>query len=249
MSSTNPLAETTVAILAGGLGTRLRTVVGDQPKVLAEINGRPFLAWLLEYLESFGFRRVVLCTGYKADEIERAFGCAFGELSIVHSRESAPLGTGGALRQALPFLGWNRVLVLNGDSFCEADLEALCATHSARHARASMVLAWMEDTGRFGRVQLESNDQVTEFVEKGRLFGGGWINAGMYLLERDLIEVLPENMVLSLEREVFPMWIPQGVFGFKTHGRFLDIGTPESYALAQHEPLPRSRVAACGVGG
>ena len=247
MRLASTLAETTVAILAGGLGSRLRTVVGNHPKVLAEINGRPFLAWLLEHLENFGFKRVVLCTGYKAEEIECAFGSTFGGLSIIHSCESVPLGTGGALRQALPFLGSNRVLALNGDSFCEADLEALRASHLARNARASMLLAWVEDAGRFGRVRLGSNDQITEFVEKGSSFGGGWINAGVYLLERDLIEMLPANMLLSLEREIFPMWIPQGVFGFKTQGRFLDIGTPESYALAQHEPLGPGRVAVGGV--
>lgn len=232
-----------MAILAGGLGTRLRSVVGDHPKVLADVNGRPFLALLLRHLASFGFKRIVLCTGYKAEEVEQAFGRTFGELSIVHSRERAPLGTGGALRQALPFLQSERVLVLNGDSFCDVDLEDFCAWHSARSAGASLVLAWVEDKSRFGQVELSESDRIAEFAEKGSAAGGGWINAGVYLIERELIQLLPANMTLSLEREVLPMWIPQGIFGFKTQGRFLDIGTPGSYAQAQHESFQDCRAA------
>lgn len=235
MSATCLLSEITVAILAGGLGTRLRSVVGEQPKVLAEVNGQPFLALLLRHLENFGFRRVVLCTGYKAEEVECAIGRRFGELSIVYSKERAPLGTGGALRQALPFLPSERILALNGDSFCEVDLEGLSASHAARNASASLVLAWVDDRSRFGQVQLGESGQITAFAEKSSAGGGGWINAGIYLIERKLIQLLPANMTLSLEREALPMWLAQGVYGFKTRGRFLDIGTPESYARAQVE--------------
>lgn len=235
MKPSSSLTETTAAILAGGLGTRLRSVVGDRPKVLAEVNGRPFLAWLLEFLESFGFKRVVLCTGYQAEGIERAFGRRFGDLTLIHSREASPLGTAGALRQALPFLQSDQVLVLNGDSFCEVDLAAFCQSHSARRARASLALAYVNDVGRYGRVQIEADDRITSFSEKESAAGAGWINAGIYLFERELIQVLPSNMALSLEREALPMWIPEGVYGFKTRGRFLDIGTPDSYALAQRE--------------
>jgi NDP-sugar pyrophosphorylase family protein len=243
VSAISPLSEITVAILAGGLGTRLRAVVGEHPKVLAEVNGRPFLTLLLRRLESFGFRRVVLCTGYKTDEVEYAIGRRFGELSIVYSRERDPLGTGGALRQALPFLQSERVLAMNGDSFCEVDLEGLCASHAARKAGASLALAWVDDRSRFGQVQISETGQITAFTEKSGAGGGGWINAGIYLIERKLIQLLPANLTLSLEREVLPMWIAQGVYGFKAQGRFLDIGTPESYALAQIESFFESRAA------
>lgn len=231
------IADTSVAILAGGLGTRLRTVVADRPKVLAEVNGRPFLGLLLEFLEAFGVKNVVLCTGYKAEEVERTFGKAFGGLSITYSKELTPMGTGGALRQALPYLVSNRVLVLNGDSFCDADLIAMEEAHLSRNARATLALTWVDDTRRFGCVRLKSNDQIAVFSEKENAFGPGWINAGIYLLERDLIEVLPPNNFLSLEREVFPTWIHQDLFGFRTNGRFFDIGTPESYALANQDSL------------
>ena len=246
MGSTFTLSETTAAILAGGLGTRLRTAVGDRPKVLAEVKGRPFLAWLLEHLEGFGLKQVVLCTGFKAEEVERTVGRSFGGLSILHSRESAPLGTGGALRQALPFLRSGRILVLNGDSFCDVDLEAFGAFHLARRGRASLALAHVKDARRFGRVRLDESDQISEFAEKESAPGAGWINAGVYLFDRPLIEALPAKMALSLEREILPMWIPQGLFGFKTTGRFLDIGTPESYAEAQGS-LFHDNHTACAV--
>lgn len=242
--SNNPFRHVSAAILAGGLGTRLRPVVSDRSKVLAEVNGRPFLGWLLDFLDQSGLKNVILCTGYKGQEVEGAFGRRYGSLSIIYSWESLPLGTGGALRQALPFLRSNTILVLNGDSICDINLHEFLSAHSARCARASLALTWAEDTRRFGRVELQEDDQVIEFCEKGSPFGPGWISAGLYLLERQLIEGIPPNSVLSLEREVFPTWIPQGAFGFKTTGRFLDIGTPESYALANREFFGDCAVAA-----
>jgi NDP-sugar pyrophosphorylase family protein len=230
--STSIFQEMSAAILAGGLGTRLRPAVSDRSKVVAEVKGRPFLAWLFDFLERSGLRNVVLCTGYKGDGIEREFGLRYGELSIVHSRESTPLGTGGALRQALPFLRSGTVLVLNGDSYCDLDLPEFFSAHLARAALASLALAWTEDTRRFGRVEMQEHDRIAEFLEKGNAEGPGWISAGIYLIQRELIEEIPSNTPLSLEREIFPTWIPQGAFGFKTTGQFIDIGTPESYALA-----------------
>lgn len=223
-----------VAILCGGLGTRLRSAVADRPKALAEVAGRPFLAWLLDLLDFHGFRRVVLCTGYQAEQIEAEFGAVYKRLNLQYSREPSLVGTGGALRHALPLLNSSSVLVVNGDSYCHADLASFWRGHLAAHAVTSMILTHVEDSSRFGSVQLNGEGNVSAFQEKAASAGPGWINAGIYLVSRALLQAIPQNTVCSLEREIFPMWIKLGLRGVKSDGPFIDIGTPESYASANH---------------
>src|SRR5262249_48858923 len=131
MPSRPPLSpsDITVAILAGGLGTRLRSVVSDRPKVLAPVAGRPFLAWWLDTLDPQGFGDVILCTGYRAEQVEATFGESFRNLSLRYSVEDMPLGTGGAVHKALPFVRSHELLVLNGDSFCHQDLRPFLRQH------------------------------------------------------------------------------------------------------------------------
>ncbi len=227
------LADVTAAILAGGLGMRLRGVVTDRPKVLATIRGRPFLAYLLDQLVAAGIRGAVLCTGYMGDQVRDVLGKSYKALRLAYSQESAPLGTAGALRLALPLLNSNPVLVLNGDSYCAADLKQFWLWHRTRRANATLLLTRMSDTARYGRVQVSSDGTVTHFDEKGRENGPGWINAGVYLLNSELILEVPENSAVSLEREIFPTWIGRGLYGFQSEAVFLDIGTPEAYASAE----------------
>jgi D-glycero-alpha-D-manno-heptose 1-phosphate guanylyltransferase len=226
------LSTITAAVLAGGLGTRLRSVTGDRAKVLAEIAGRPFLAYLLDQLSAVGIRRVVLCTGYRSDQVEAAFGARYGSLALEYSREPAPLGTGGALRLALSRLSSSMVLVANGDSYCDADLKAFWRWHNSSNARGSLLLAKVPDTSRFGRVSTDDGGQITHFAEKRSPASPGWINAGLYLLERDILAQIPTGIMTSLESQVFPRLIGQGLYGFKAAGSFIDIGTPESFAQA-----------------
>ena len=227
------LASVTAAILAGGMGTRLRSVVADRPKVLAEIRGRPFLAYLLDQLAGAGVRTVVLCTGYLGEQVQAMFGDSYGSLRLVYSQESSPLGTAGALRLALPLFKAETVLVMNGDSFCEANLRAFWAWHCARSADATLLLTRMLDTKRYGRVHVDEDGLVLRFDEKGQNGGPGWINAGIYLLNRRLLLTIPSSGAVSLEREMFPAWIGRGLYGYRSEGRFLDIGTPEAYILAE----------------
>ncbi len=222
----------TAAILAGGLGTRLRPAVSDKPKVLADVGGRPFILRLLEQLAAAGIQNVVLCTGHLGEQVEAALGTSFQSVALAYSRETAPLGTAGALRQALPLLNSDPVLALNGDSFCECDIRALIDFHHTRAARNTICLRAVDDTSRYGRVALDSQDRILAFEEKG-VSGRGWINAGIYLLARTTLEAIPVNTAVSIEREVFPALVANGLFGFRTRGtRFIDIGTPESYAAA-----------------
>ena len=127
-----------VAILAGGLGTRLRPAIGEQPKVVADVGGRPFLAWLPDQVAAAGFRDSVLCVGWRADQVEAAIGHAHGPLRLRYSRETSPLGTGGALRRALPLLEGDRAMVMNGDSACDADLVAAWTWHDAVRSEATL---------------------------------------------------------------------------------------------------------------
>jgi D-glycero-alpha-D-manno-heptose 1-phosphate guanylyltransferase len=227
------MSEVDGIILAGGQGTRLRAVVSDRPKVLALVKGKPFLCRLLDQLKEAGVRSVVLSTGYMADDVESTIGETYDGIRIRYSREQHPLGTAGAVRLALGETMSDPILVLNGDSFCEVDLEQLCRFHCAKLARATIVLAQVEDTSRFGRVETDSAGAVTSFEEKGAAASAGWINAGVYCLNREVAENIPAAQTRSLELEVFPRLIGTGLFGFKAGREFLDIGTPRSYEEAQ----------------
>lgn len=227
------------AILAGGLGSRLRSVVSDRPKVMAEIGGRPFLEYLLHKLEKAGISQVVLCTGHMGERIRDTFGDAHGQLGLYYSCEMVPLGTGGALRYALNLLDSESVLVMNGDSYCDADLNAFWEFHQSKGAKATLLLVKSADRGgRYGHVRINSKGQVVSFDEKSEHAAAGWINAGIYLLKKELILSIPEGKRVSLEEEMFPPLIGMGLYGFQSDGLFIDIGVPEDYSRAEQIMSP-----------
>lgn len=227
-------SEIAFAILAGGMGTRLRSVIADRPKVLAPVCGKPFLAWWLDAIARHGARKVVLCTGYMADLVEETMGASHGPLELVYSAETSPLGTGGCLRRAWEKSGASTLLVLNGDSFCAPDFPAFYHGWKRSGVPAGIVLREMEDTSRYGRVELSPENRVLSFQEKKEGAGCGWINSGVYLLEEKLLRGLPANgLPSSIERDHFPSWVPAGIYGHPYNGPFLDIGTPESYSQAE----------------
>ena len=229
----NEAAPINAIILAGGLGTRLRGVVPDRPKVLANVAGRPFLTRLLDQLADAGVEAVTLSTGYKAELVESEIGPERRGMPVSYAREMHPLGTGGALRLALEQTAGDPFLALNGDSYCAVDLAALREFHLAAKAAATLTLARVPDTSRFGRVETGEGGAVLRFEEKGGKQTPGWINAGVYCVSREVIESLRAGVAISLEREVFPALIGKGLHAFPGGGRFIDIGTPESYAEAQ----------------
>lgn len=225
----------TVAILAGGLGSRLRAALPDTPKVLAPVLGRPFLAHLLDFFERAGLLDVVLLTGYRADLVRAAFGERRGEVRLRYSTEPAPLGTGGALRHAAPHFESSLVLLANGDSLCPVDLAAFRAFHEDRAADLSLVLARVPDCSRFGQVRCAEEGRVRAFAEKTAQAAPGLVNAGLYLMDRRLVAEIPAGRNVSLERELLPAWLTgTRVFGHVTDAPLLDIGTPASYAAAEN---------------
>jgi NDP-sugar pyrophosphorylase family protein len=225
----------TAAILAGGLGTRLRPVIVDRPKVLAPINGRPFLTYLLDQLAGASVEEVVLLVGFQAGQVRDTLGQTYAGMRLLYSEEPFPLGTAGALRWALPKLSEPTILVMNGDSYCDIDLAAFRAFHDEHSADVSLALAGVTGASRFGSVWAGEDGKVTRFEEKTAVPGANWINAGIYLLKCGLIDEIPIGGSLSLERDLFPQWVEmRRCYGFHSAGRFLDIGTPESYSDAEH---------------
>jgi D-glycero-alpha-D-manno-heptose 1-phosphate guanylyltransferase len=227
------LSSTTAVILAGGLGTRLRTVVAEKPKALAPILGRPFLAFLFDRLIDAGLNRAVICTGHMADQIRDEFKSQYRSLKVEYSQETQPLGTAGAIKLAEPLIGNSIALVLNGDSVCDVDFRAFAAFHTAKKCPASMVLVEVPDASRFGRVDIAGDDALLAYHEKSPEVRPGLINSGIYLLEPNFVESIPAGRSVSIERDIFPQWIGKGLYGFRCHGRFIDIGTPESYRQAE----------------
>jgi D-glycero-alpha-D-manno-heptose 1-phosphate guanylyltransferase len=228
------VVEITALILAGGQGTRLRGVLPGMPKVLAPVCGRPFLSYLLDQLQDAGVREVVLCTGYRADQILAAFGTRYQDLELRYSDESRPLGTAGALRLALSQVEAERFLVLNGDSYIQCPLDKFHRWHLEHESSfpGSLLLTWTEDASRFGTVEVDHRGVIRSFREKRGLPEAGWINTGVYLFRRPLLESIRPDRNTSLEREMFPRWIARGLGGFTTRAPFIDIGTPESFAQA-----------------
>jgi NDP-sugar pyrophosphorylase family protein len=229
-------------VLCGGAGTRLRPVLADRPKSMALIGGIPFLQLLIERLRCQGIDDVILGTGYMAEKIESYFGPG-NELAmrIRYSREHEPLGTGGALKLAEPLIS-DPVLVLNGDSYVEWSLVPMRELFRAKDADMVVVLHSVADVSRYGSVALDQDGRVTQFLEKGIRAGPGLINAGVYLLRKQIVRELPAETAISLEREVFPRLLDRAVYGLVCTGLFIDIGMPDDFKRAQ--ALLASRVSA-----
>ncbi len=226
---------TEAIVLAGGLGTRLRSEVAELPKAMAPINGRPFLEYLFDYFLHHGITTVHLSVGYKADAIQAHFGSRYRELTLNYVSEEEPLGTGGAILKALKQAHSQTVLATNGDSIFACDLKAFGRFHAAHDSQLSLALKPMTNFDRYGTVTLNNADRVTGFQEK-QPQDSGLISAGMYLINRNwlLAKSLPEKH--SMERDVLEAFHAEdAMHGFQSSAYFLDIGIPEDFQKAQHE--------------
>ncbi|HYL23127.1 MAG TPA: sugar phosphate nucleotidyltransferase [Burkholderiales bacterium] len=220
-----------VLVLCGGQGTRLRSVVGDRPKGLADIAGRAFLDILVDELLAQGFRRLVLCTGYGAEQIQRHFSRRL-DAEFLFSAEPQPLGTGGAVRHALPLVHADIFVVANGDSFCRVEYADLFRLHERTRAAASVVLTPATGRTDVGFAEVAADGRVVSFNEKRA--STPLVNAGIYVFARPFIERQPAGAAFSLERELLPQAIGAGTcYGHVVPGPLVDIGTPERYRAAQ----------------
>lgn len=221
-------------ILAGGLGTRLRSVVTDVPKPLASVAGKPFLEVVVKQARAAGVREIILCVAYKAEAIRQHFGDGEEfEVEIRYSVEEELLGTGGAVKLAAEMVTAERFWLINGDSFCGVDFAAMREFHADHRARVTLAAPLVEDRERFGSLLLGEDNAILRFGEKGES-GPGRINGGVYLLNRDVLDLIPAGEVVSLEKEVLTPMCGQGLYAFKTDLDFIDIGLPEEWRRAQH---------------
>ena len=221
-------------ILAGGLGTRLTPVTTAIPKPMVPVAGQPFLTYLLEQVRAAGCTDVVLCIGYRGQVIADYFGdgSAYG-LRLRYSQEEQLRGTAGALALARALLPPGPFFVLNGDSYCPVDFAALQAHHGAHHAQATIVAAHVPDASSYGRLVIGADDASVAFEEKGQAAGPSEVNAGIYLLEPNVLKLIPPGQPYSLERDLFPRLTGRGLYAFRQAAGFLDIGTPATLAASQ----------------
>jgi mannose-1-phosphate guanylyltransferase len=229
-------------ILAGGEGTRLRPLTSTVPKPVVPLVDRPFITYMLEWLRSHGVDDVVMSCGYMASGVRNVLGdgTQLG-LRIRYVEEPRPLGTGGAVKFAEPLLD-ERFLMLNGDVLTDMDLTAQIEQHERTGARATIALIPVEDPSRYGLVRIDADREVEEFVEKpsNDQIDTNLINAGAYVLEREVLSSVEREVNVSIEREIFPQLVGAGLFAYPQDGYWLDIGTPATYLQATFDILERT---------
>lgn len=226
-----------IIVLVGGLGTRLSGVISDVPKPMAPVGGVPFLDILLDHLLCHSvIERVVMAVGYKREVVQNYFGDRAYNRKIIYAIEKDPLGTGGAIRNALAHTRSAEVLVVNGDTLFEVDITAMVESHRQRQANLTLALKPMRDFSRYGTVQLE-HDCIIGFEEKQHK-QEGLINGGVYLLNQTLFDGLknPLPQKFSFETDFLEVYLQQlKAYGFISTGYFIDIGVPDDYYRAQQE--------------
>jgi mannose-1-phosphate guanylyltransferase len=227
-------------ILAGGEGTRLRPLTYTTPKPVLPLAGRPHIAYVIDWLVRHGVDDVIISCGFLADGIRRALAELQPDVEIRYAEEPDPRGTAGAIRFAEAMLA-DRFHVLNGDVLCDLDLTALVAQHESTGARATIALYPVADPAGYGLINRHEDGEVTEFLEKPEpeQIDTDEINAGAYLLERSVLDEIPPERAVSIEREVFPRLIGKGLYGIRLEGYWIDIGTPERFLEANWDILER----------
>ncbi|MDQ4041795.1 MAG: nucleotidyltransferase family protein, partial [Actinomycetota bacterium] len=235
-------------ILVGGEGTRLRPLTSTVPKPVVPLVDRPFIAYMLEWLRRHGVDDVVMSCGFLAAGVRNVLGDggAYG-IRLRYVEEPRPLGTGGAVKFAESLLD-ERFLMLNGDVLTDLDLSAQVARHVETGARGTLALIGVEDPSAYGLVRLRDDGSVREFLEKPSpdQIDTNLISAGAYVLERDVLDLIPSGKACSIEREVFPRLVGEGLYGFAGEGYWLDIGTPDRYLQATFDILERNVRTAAG---
>jgi mannose-1-phosphate guanylyltransferase len=226
-------------VLAGGEGTRLRPLTYTTPKPVLPLAGRPFLSFMLDWASRHGVTEVILSCGFLSDRVHRVLGDIYDGMRLRYVVEDEPLGTAGPVRLAYDEgLLEERLFVLNGDVLSDMDLTGELEQHERTGARATLALLAVEDTASYGVVPTDAEGRVEAFLEKSAgPVPTNQINAGAYVLEREVVEGIPAGRAVSFEREVFPVLVGDGLYGFSAAGYWIDIGTPERYLEATYDLL------------
>lgn len=222
-------------ILAGGLGTRLKGYANGLPKPMVDISGRPFLEIIMDKLVSANFQRVCLAVSYKAQKIIDHFGCSYKGMDVIYSKEKIPLGTGGAIKQAITQLGSTDIFILNGDTIVDVDYSLLLGFHKKNKADLSITIYKESNYDRYGTVITNQQDRVIDFIEKQTMAEGS-INAGVYIIDKTLLEQLSLPDMFSFENDLMEKEVANiKEYAFSTDGYFIDIGIPEDLERAREE--------------
>ncbi|HTR75054.1 MAG TPA: NDP-sugar synthase [Solirubrobacterales bacterium] len=228
-------------VLVGGQGTRLRPLTNTVPKPALTLVDRPFLAYMIEWLGSHGVTEAVLACGFLPDQLREALGeREHAGVKLTYAVEPDRRDTAGAIRFAADQLGdrlEDRFLALNGDGLADLDLTALLRAHGESGARATLGLYEVEDSSAFGLVERDAAGAVTAFTEKTGKAVPGMVSAGMYVLERSVLDLVPPEQKFSIEREVFPELVGAGLYAMPLTGYWMDIGTPDRYLEATWDIL------------
>ncbi|MBF0137031.1 MAG: sugar phosphate nucleotidyltransferase [Magnetococcus sp. DMHC-1] len=236
MQDSHCLKDVTVAVLAGGLGTRVQGILHQTPKLLAPLAGRPFLDYLLEWVTVFGAQRLVLCLGHRAVAIQDYLAChpPTDSLELFSVIEPQPLGTAGALRFAMPLLQDRRILLINGDTFVGADLCQFHAAHLTMGMMATLLCTRVPDVSRYGSVDIGTDHRIRRFLEKDpNHHGPGTIYAGLILMEPSMLRHIAGHTGASLEQNILNS-LPSGSLAAMVGAYpFIDFGTPDSFEQAQ----------------
>jgi NDP-sugar pyrophosphorylase family protein len=222
-----------VVILAGGLGKRLSSVTGGGQKVLARIGDKPFLEILIDYIASQGGRRFILCVGHGSEDVDAYFKNKYQDREIIFSREDAPLGTGGAVKQGSRHVKTDRFLAMNGDCFCVIDYHKFIAFYQQHKAKAVLAVTVMPDARDYGTIEIAGDGRIQAFKEKQPEAKSAFINTGTYCFDRKVFSLVKTPDKFSIELDFFPHLVGQGFYAFEVENKFIDIGTPERYSWAQ----------------
>ena len=223
-------------ILAGGLGTRLKEVIDDVPKSMAPINGRPFLEYQLDLLDRWGLKKVILSVGFQKEIIQLHFGDEYKSLKLVYAVEEEPLGTGGAIMNALPHVEGYAVFIFNGDTYFDVNLQRLDDFRKIKEADLCLAVRFEIDPARFGMLEFDNNNRITRFYEKSEGPEEGYINGGVYVVRKEYLRRfgLPEKF--SFEKDFLQQYYhTEAFYGMRCFSYFRDIGIPEDYQKAIDE--------------
>lgn len=214
-------------ILAGGKGTRLKSVLPDLPKPMAPINGKPFLVYQLKYLQNNGIDSIVLSVGYKWQVIRKYFGDQYKNIHLKYSIEKEPLGTGGAIKQALTMINGEEVIILNGDTYFPVNISHLFKYHTKKSSEITVALKFLQETNRFGNILMNSNNRIIKFFEKVN-FGDVLINGGIYIVSKKIFKKI-DKIKFSFEKDILSKTCRFLIFGKDFSTVFIDIGIPKDY--------------------
>ena len=219
-------------ILCGGLGTRLREVIGESQKTMADVKGVPFQKILIDFYKKQGIKDYIFACGYKSDEIKNYFGDGSKfDINIEYSIEESPLGTGGAIKNCLSKIKNDSVYVINGDTLLNENVDNLKKVFDETNADMSIVVKKIKNANRYGSITMteDDNNKIARFDEKQENINEAIINAGVYIIKKQLIEKIPDKKI-SLEKELIPEWLKNNIkiTAYFTEADFIDIGTKES---------------------